>query len=614
MRRRAGGQWTFGTILAAFGVLLTVGAASASAATVTPGSYTAVAAETNNLTVTDNGATLTFVDPGAAITGAGGCLPAAVNPAGTPVTCTDTGNLNINLNDLNDQTSFVGAVDDTINQDGGAGSDTLRGSSGQIRNSLDGGAGADLLAGGPGAGDVAQYALRVNAVNVSLDDVANDGEAGENDNVLSAVEDVATGSGGDTVSGSPANNDIQTGSGNDVVFAGAGDDTVLASAGADQVSLGAGDDFASGDSGADLLDGGDGNDFFTPGSPVGLVGDGADQVFGGTGLDAIAADAFAVGPGPAVTITLDDLADDGIAGDGDNYHSDIEDASSQGGGNDTIVGTSAFNILNSSGGNDSITGGAGNDALFSGAGNDTIAARDAFADRVDCGTGADTAIVDTLDQVSPNCESVLAADVGNANEDVPPQVAFASPADNALLPGRASTVTVTASDDRGVARVVLIDDGRVVATDTEAPYAFTYQPAATDVGANTLIAQAVDASNQAGTAIRNVRVDRFVARRLSETITPARDRARPYRFRVAGALSMPAGVTRAQGCGSGTVKVRARRGSRTVFARSVRIKRNCTYAVTAKVSAKGRLRLTATFSGNGVLKSKASSRRSARAG
>ena len=169
-----------------------------------------------------------------------------------------------------------------------------------------------------------------------------------------------------------------------------------------------------------------------------------------------------------------------------------------------------------------IDGGAGNDVMRSFEGDDTIFARDGFADRVDCGPGNDAAIVDTLDQVSPNCETVQAADVGSANDDASPTVAFATPAENALIPGGPSTVTVTASDDRGVARVVLIDDGRVVATDTTAPYSFAYQPTANDIGTNTLIAQAVDTGNQVATAIRVVRVDRFNPARVTATVTPSR--------------------------------------------------------------------------------------------
>ena len=319
-----------------------------------------------------------------------------------------------------------------------------------------------------------------------------------------------------------------------------------------------------------------------------------------------------------MTVTLDDVANDGIAGEGDNYRSDIEDVGSFGGGGDTLTGSAALNILSTTFGDDVITGGAGNDVMSSGLGNDTIFARDGFADRVDCGPGNDTAVVDTLDAVGANCETVQAADVGSANDDASPAVAFATPAENALIPGGPSTVTVTASDDRGVARVVLIDDGRVVATDTTAPYSFAYQPTANDIGTNTLIAQAVDTGNQVATAIRVVRVDRFNPARVTATVTPSRDRSRPYRFRTRGTVSRPTGVSAAQGC-SGTVTVTIKRGARTISTRRAKLTRICTYASTATFGSRrrlgnGRLRITARFGGNAVLKARSSAGRNVRAG
>ena len=44
-----------------------------------------------------------------------------------------------------------------------------------------------------------------------------------------------------------------------------------------------------------------------------------------------------------MSITLDDVPDDGFSGEGDNYGSDIEDVSTGGDGPDTIVGTAAIN-------------------------------------------------------------------------------------------------------------------------------------------------------------------------------------------------------------------------------------------------------------------------------
>jgi hypothetical protein len=602
--------WRLAVAVVAAGAVVAVAPAVAGASTVRQEGYFAAVGETNNLTVTDNGTTLTFVDPGAAITATEGCLPAGVNPAGTPVVCPQYFLLAILLDDGNDQTTFAGRFDVLeIDQFGGSGDDTLRGAEaapnlffGEPANFLLGEAGADTLVGGPGGSDVADYERVTASVDVSLDDVANDGEAGEADNVMSTVERITTGSGNDTITGDAADNVLSAGAGNDSIRGGAGNDAV------------------EGGIGSDALSGGDGDDDLYPGNTVAGVPDGADTVAGGAGLDY--AVVYAEGPAPAyapldVSIRLNDEADDGIAGEGDNYRSDIEDLASVRGGHDTLTGTGAINILSTSSGNDSLSGGAGNDVLRSAAGDDTIDARDGYADRVDCGPGADTALVDTLDQVSPSCETVQPADVGNANdipEDAPPTVAFAAPAENASLPGRGASVTVDAADDHGIARVVLIDDGRVVATDTVAPYVFSYRPLGSDLGANTLIAQAVDGREQASTAVRRVRVGRFDPARVTTTVLPARDRARPFRFRVTGTVRRPQGVTAAQGCAAGTVTVTVKRGVRTIASRRAKLQRTCTYAATVAVSQRGRLTVKARFGGNAVLQARSSASRSVRAG
>jgi Ca2+-binding RTX toxin-like protein len=599
-------------LVATAGAVVAIAPAGASASTISFSGYLAAAGETNDLTVTDNGTTLTYVDAGAPITASDGCLPAGANLAGTPVVCQQYPLVDIRLGDGNDQTTFVGPFDvQQMSQFGGAGEDTLRGAAGHAEypagplNLLIGEGGADTLEGGPGTSDVADYTARTLDVNISIDNIANDGESGEADNVMSTVERVRAGSGNDTITGSAADNNLLGADGNDVIDGGAGDDNV------------------GGDSGSDRLYGGDGNDLLGPGSTVDGESDGADTVAGGAGIDSVYVSAYRPGGGfplyaPIdVTIRLNDAADDGIAGEGDNYRSDIEDIESTSGGDDTLTGTDAINILSTSSGKDSLSGGAGNDILRSGGGNDTIDARDGFADRLDCGPGADIAIVDTLDQLGQNCETVDSADVGNANdvpEDAPPVVGFATPAEDASLPADGATVTVAAIDDHGIARVVLIDDGRVVGTDTVAPYVFDYLPTGSDLGPNTLIAQAVDGREQASTAVRRVRVRRFTPARVTATVAPARDRSRPFRFRVGGSVRLPARVSAAQGCSAGTVTVTVKQGARTMATRRTRLQRTCTYVAAVAVSRRGRLTIRARFDGNELLQARSSAARSVCAG
>ena len=133
--------------------------------------------------------------------------------------------------------------DDTIA--GGPGDDVVFDTSGG-RDRYSGGDGRDTIA-YPGTGDV----------HVSADGVADDGLAGEGDDVAPDFEDLQGGDGDDVLSGTGAPNTI-TG--------------------------GPGDDFVSGAGAADVLDGGDGRDTLVGGDgPDGLSGGDADDLLYGQG-------------------------------------------------------------------------------------------------------------------------------------------------------------------------------------------------------------------------------------------------------------------------------------------------------------------------------------------
>ena len=74
-------------------------------------------------------------------------------------------------------------------------------------------------------------------------------------------------------------------------------------------------------------------------------------------------------------------------------------------GNDTINGGAGDDHIDGGRGNDVLIGGAGADRILAGPGSDTVSAADGERDVVDCGSGNDHAIVDTVDVVH-NCELV----------------------------------------------------------------------------------------------------------------------------------------------------------------------------------------------------------------
>ena len=233
---------------------------------------------------------------------------------------------------------------------------------------LDGFAGPDTIFGGPGLADTVIFqaslsVLRTSSLWVTLDDAANDGTdltlngvSEEGDNVHSDVETVEGGNARDLLVGDGDANAL-TGFG--------GDDSLDGQGGADQLLGLDGNDMLFGRDGADYLGGGDGtDDFFEDGAP-----NGADDMWGGPGGDSVH---YSNRSWP-VGVLLDDLANDGdfATGEGDNVHTDIEDAVG-GSGPDAFQGSSAVNHLTGGAGNDGMHGNDGNDVLSGGVDNDSL--------------------------------------------------------------------------------------------------------------------------------------------------------------------------------------------------------------------------------------------------
>jgi len=273
------------------------------------------------------------------------------------------------------------------NLTGGAGNDVLSGSDGV--NSLSGAAGNDVLDGGLGGDtldggadvDTVTYATRTNGVSVTPYAGADDGEAGEADNVKQNVEKVIGGTGDDTMTalgvpdffffGGPGNDELTGSSGNDSLDGGSGDDT---------------------------LSGGQGDDLLAPGTGADTVAGNANTAVGDTisyagRSDALTIDLGAAGP-------TNGGAQDGAAGARDTIASAENIVG--GDGDDTLTGDDGVNV---------ITGGLGKDTVTAKGGDDSVQIRDDIADTSNCGDGNDTVVSDQIDVVDANCETV---DAGTA--------------------------------------------------------------------------------------------------------------------------------------------------------------------------------------------------------
>ena len=168
---------------------------------------------------------------------------------------------------------------------GGAGDDQMNGGAGNDYFGEDSSSnGSDRIRGGTGS-DVVYYSSRAAAVDVTLDDASNDGEAGEGDNVRSDVEDVGGGSGDDTITGSAAVNSLSGNGGADTVDGRGDQDTVSGNAGADDLSGGEGADSLYGGDDADVMHSDDGGayDYVS-------CGNGADDATDNDSEDSLQAD------------------------------------------------------------------------------------------------------------------------------------------------------------------------------------------------------------------------------------------------------------------------------------------------------------------------------------
>ncbi|MFF3844274.1 calcium-binding protein [Streptomyces sp. NPDC002328] len=169
--------------------------------------------------------------------------------------------------------------------------------------------------------------------------------------------------------------------------------------------------------GSNTLDGGAGNDTLNGGATFDLLigGAGADRLSGGGGTSDIAS-YFESGSG--VVVDIDNAADDGAGGEGDNVLTDVEIVYGSEFG-DTITGSALNDNFLGFGGNDRLVGGGGNDTLtgdlvpsnsglvgadtlIGGAGNDTLNGVDNIRgnDTLDGGANTDTCTADISDAKS----------------------------------------------------------------------------------------------------------------------------------------------------------------------------------------------------------------------
>jgi Ca2+-binding RTX toxin-like protein len=272
--------------------------------------------------------------------------------------------------------------------DGRGGNDVERGGEGRDVFYEGGQAnGADVLDGQDGSEDLAYYISRTTAVALSLDGAANDGQAGEGDDIQ-GVEDLFGGSGDDQLTGDSGANTLTGYAGADTIDGQDGNDRLLGYEGADKLDGGAGNDRVDGGYGADTEHGGTGDDTFTPTS-CGDCGDNDDDVQGDDGADTLDLSY-------RVVSTTINLGASNASGQDADFNGDPEEDDTYG-GIETVLGTPARDRMTGllagvtfegRGGDDLLTGSSGADTLLGGDGNDSIKGLDGN-DNLNGGTGDD---------------------------------------------------------------------------------------------------------------------------------------------------------------------------------------------------------------------------------
>lgn len=295
--------------------------------------YQAGAGETNRVFVVQDTGGMHVIDTGAAVTAGAGCTQEAPNEAFCAAADPTVLTIDVNADDMSDYVDLRPAAlyfRSALN--GGSGDDELFGGNAAEENLFDGGPGGDTFS---GHGTV-DYSTRTNPVTVTIgDNLANDGEAGEGDNVPSEITRVVGGDAADTMTALNANN--------------VGALTLVGGPGADHLTYLR--QFFFG-----VLEGKQGDDELRIGDTEGLAhgGDGEDLLVGGHASQSL----------------------DGEAG------------------NDDIRGNAGNDRLIGGAGADEITGGPAKDSISAGKGTDTIFARDHKRDVIDGGPGEDKARVD----------------------------------------------------------------------------------------------------------------------------------------------------------------------------------------------------------------------------
>jgi hypothetical protein len=197
----------------------------------------------------------------------------------------------------------------------------------------------------------------------------------------------------------------------------------------------------------------------------------------------------------------------------------------------------------------------------------------------------------------------------------PPTVSLKAPKS---IGAKGAMVSATASADTAagasVAKVEFFLGNRSLCSDATAPYSCKVVPTGAQVGGQTLRAVVTDSKGQTATDKAGVTIQKFAVAGFPIKVKAGQvKKPKPKLVRtLSGTLKLPARVTKAQACTSGTITVSVTRGRTKVLpSTQVSLHRDCSWRLrfTATPVAKSKFIATAKFGGNAVLKPASSVRR-----
>jgi hypothetical protein len=214
-----------------------------------------------------------------------------------------------------------------------------------------------------------------------------------------------------------------------------------------------------------------------------------------------------------------------------------------------------------------------------------------------------------------NCQPVTPPPPPPPPTPKPPTVSLSAPK---TIGAKGAQVSADAKADAdagaSIAKVEFFLGNSSLCSDDKAPYNCTLVPTGAQVGRQTLRAVVTDSKGQTAEAQTSVRIEKFSVAGFPIAVKAGRvKKPKPKLVRtLTGKLKLPARVTKAEACTSGTVTVTVTRGkSRVLPPTQVSLHRDCSWKLrfTATPVARSKFIATAKFGGNAVLKPASSVRR-----